>query len=127
MSDIREALARVILVNSMCPGQEYLARHEADAILAEFLVVPRSDIVGTDYGVEADAHLPPEYHLDQAVAVDEARRRGVRVLKRPRLPWSVIPLPEAVTPCSDCGYPEGRQADCLTCKGVPIPEDGEPE
>lgn len=93
MSDTtRDALAQVILVNAMCPGQERIARRVADAVLAEYLVVARADIVGTDYGVEADTHLAPEYHLDQVVAVDEARRRGVRALERPRLPWS--PLPE---------------------------------
>ena len=69
-----------------------------DALLAEFLVIPRSDIVGTDYAVEADDVQPPEYYSDRASAANVAARRGLRALERPVLPWSVIPLPAEAKP-----------------------------
>lgn len=53
MSDTREALADVFRAEyaKLSPGQYPTGRALIDAILAEFLVVPRSE-VRTEYGVE---------------------------------------------------------------------------
>lgn len=66
----------------------------AQAILAEFLVVPRSDIVGTEYALEPYPGAPLELYSDRAVVIDVGERCGLRALERPDLAWSVIPLPE---------------------------------
>jgi hypothetical protein len=94
MSDTREALARAILVNAMCPGQEYIAARVADAILAEFLVVPRDSIVGTEYGwrQERGWSVVVAHSLDAIRHWEETK--GGEAVTRPDLPWSVIPLPE---------------------------------
>jgi hypothetical protein len=101
MSDIREALAHAILVNAMCPGQEYIATRVADAILAEFLVVPRSDIVGTEYGISDQTNTDVQFVGRRAEAIEGARWRRrfpgtseACAHERPVLPWSPIPLPE---------------------------------
>ena len=80
----------------------------ADAILAEFLVVSRDSIVGTEYAAQwADpGHEPrtlPESGKEAALA-DAAHFRRVqqnkglpvnaRAVERPVPPWSVIPLPD---------------------------------
>lgn len=69
-----------------------------DAILATHLVVPRSDIVGTEYGIrytseDGKASTWPSKATSRAEVV-ELRQPGVTVLERPVLPWSPIPLPE---------------------------------
>jgi hypothetical protein len=80
-----------------CGGEAGYALHLADLINAEFLVVPRSDIVGTEYGWRHpnEPFAEPCYH--DALTEPDARRLAGRkgeALQRPILPWSPIPLPE---------------------------------
>ncbi len=91
---IRGALARTIVRTVMCQGQEYIALRAVDAILAEFLVISRSDVVGTEYGWRNSLsdQVCPRGERDWALLT--ARKRGGEAVERPRLPWSVIPLPE---------------------------------
>jgi hypothetical protein len=86
------------------------ARHVADLIAAEFLVVARSDIVGTEYGWQCTTvdGLPKAKQRvpgGRESAIRDARRvrrnqeaeglaPDVELLSRPVLPWSVTPLPE---------------------------------
>ena len=116
MSDIRKALAQLL---------DGYATHLADLIEAEFLVVPRSGVVKTEYGWRrspSDTNVGPR--KDREAAVFTAENRGGEAVERPSVPWSVIPR-AAVAPCSDCGLPDGRQDVCRTCHGRPIPEGGE--
>lgn len=77
--------------------------------LDEFLIIPRSDIVGTEYGVryseyaEAPAVVREDFTLEEAASLvrsirwrQEANRRtpNAELLSRFNPPWSVIPLPE---------------------------------
>lgn len=122
----REALARSLAYTrrGVCAKVNDSDRIQADALLEDFLIVPRSEIEGTDYSAES---APGEYlmlYSDRAVAVNDAATRGVQAFERLRLPWTPI-TEDPVEPCSDCGLPYGRQADCRTCKGVPILEDGD--
>lgn len=103
----------------------------AKALEARYLVVPRSDIVGTEYGWRfAELGMPEETWLaeDRSAAVgvvrslqrEQARdpipRPGPQLLERPRLAWSVIPLPE-----------DGDGVTTSTPHGFSAqPEDGEP-
>lgn len=117
----REALAR--LLEEWGAGED--CGRCADAILAEFLVVPRSEMTN-EYGVEYRTVI--DDHIRSAeVARDRVNRvYGGKATACSREvwtgPWS--PLPDT-SPCPDCGYPEGRQADCGTCHGVPLPENGD--
>lgn len=110
MSDPREALMRLLsqhppeVANGWfgCAGchmsfgdaAAYAEHLAADVIEPEFLVVPRSDIVGIDYYVEASSIRPPGVWTDRATAVSQAADRGVEVRERPRLAWTPI-RPEA--------------------------------
>lgn len=81
------------------------AVHLAEVIAAGFLVVPRSEITGTEYGYQ---HLPDsgvfvrqsaELVRGRVTEIREAQqRRGIEplavALSRPILPWS--PLPEGM-------------------------------
>lgn len=108
MSDTtRDALAQVILVNAMCPGQERIARRVADAVLAEYLVVARADIVDYSYAVRSTVagevwyvHEHPD--RDRVTAAVEAVRNAqtavhgisdAEVVSRPILPWTPDPTP----------------------------------
>lgn len=89
------------------PNAEAWSEHLAELISREHLVVPRSDIVGTEYGYR---YQDPKYSAEtystqgsrtQAIEVAENIRSGqIRkgndvnavALERPVLPWSVIPL-----------------------------------
>jgi hypothetical protein len=96
MSDTREALARKLGKARAGATWQLSAQALADEILAEFLVVPRSE-VSIEYGVQYGSFV----HGD-VVSADAARRRAVKVFEQPadaarqRLvwagPWS--PLPE---------------------------------
>lgn len=83
----------------------------ADAILATHLVVPRSDIVATEYGVRQYRHDRAGWHVERASSRDGAvaaaqhehydddfeGRPRTQAVERPLIPtppWSVIPLPE---------------------------------
>jgi hypothetical protein len=73
-----------------------------DALLATYLVIPRSDIVGTEYGWRAspDGNVRPRPSRDAAFeAVAHVRASGgvwahSEAVQHPVLPWSVIPLPK---------------------------------
>lgn len=81
------------------------AAHLAAAVDPEFLVVPRSDIVGTEYSWQHE-YMPGQWMTkypagspDQARAMAAARlychdSGDTRAVARPVLPWSPIPLPE---------------------------------
>lgn len=109
MSDTtRDALAKLIdqlLGDGDTAVREFMARQTADAIVERFLVVPRSDIVGTEYAVRhiaSDGHEAEYSRASRLWAVEDARawhldlNSGGRMdaIERPVLPWSVIPLPE---------------------------------
>ncbi|KIA63027.1 hypothetical protein FG87_21935 [Nocardia vulneris] len=111
-------------------GETYIsisswAWHVAEAVEAEHLVIPRSDIV-TEYGVQT--HWTDTTLVEVCRSEDVARYRSERIWSgRPVVsretwssPWTPHPAEPAPVRCSDCGYPEGRQPDCDTCKGVPI-------
>lgn len=69
-------------------------QHAADVLLEEYLVVPRSDIVSTEYGMRySDGVVFGNRDRGRAVRVAE-RLHEVEAVQRPLLPWSVIPLPE---------------------------------
>ncbi|WP_280389857.1 hypothetical protein [Nocardia wallacei] len=101
MSDVREALIRAIVRSSMCPGQDYLAAREADALLSEFLIVPRSDIRSWEYGVRSTigGHVDDSYvspgRASAAKFVSRRREAQIRLwgssdaalIRRPILPW----------------------------------------
>lgn len=82
----------------------------ADAILAEFLVVPRSEIVGTEYGWQylLNGQWQTVSTEDRQQAIDNAAYQRdsegaewaapARAVERPIPPWSVIPLPESGGP-----------------------------
>lgn len=78
---------------SRCPDCDRVVDGYADAILAEFLVVPRSDIVGTEY-----AYSPAPGHVltpdDRDPVVWMASHRGGAVVLRPVVAWQPSPLPE---------------------------------
>lgn len=72
-----------------------------DAILAEFLVVPRSEIVGTEYGWRSgpDANVRDAPTRDQAIRQAARARAAGGVWSNSEavehvIAWSVIPLPE---------------------------------
>lgn len=106
MSDTtRESIARLFM-DWGCDDES--AHQCVGQLLAEFLVIPRSAVVGTEYGWRfAELGMPEETWLaeDRSAAVgvvrslqrEQARdpifRPGPQLLERPRLPWSVIPLP----------------------------------
>jgi hypothetical protein len=108
--DTREALAQLLArsrrgVTARVNDNDL---HQADDVLAEFLVVPRSDIQGIQYGWRNFDEHGGEWVwtcASREVAVADAssarrrdRARGrdpkAEALERPILPWSVIPLPE---------------------------------
>lgn len=112
MSDPREALVQAMLgydANGCTevPTARGWAEHVANSVLAEFLVVPLSDIVGTEYGYR---FKEPKYSertqstgswRDEAIEVvaylrNEQTRLGhdlnAEALSRPLLRWSPIPL-----------------------------------
>lgn len=89
------------------------ADHLTEQLLAEFLVVPRSDIVGTQYGwryaeraeLDEPLEIPVATRLDVAIAavrhIQQSRELtgwtgmpAPELLARPILSWSIIPLPE---------------------------------
>lgn len=121
MSDIRDVLAQIAAeaIYTQAWGQppsndeeRWAWRADAfaavDAILATYLTIPRSDIVGTEYGwrySEAGQQARTWIAPDRDIATREAywlRSRQIEMgrvpdaepLSRPVLPWSVIPLPE---------------------------------
>lgn len=125
MTDTREALARVISDHQLtgrisigcaaCPGLEFMtavdhAEHLADMIAEQFLVVARSDIVGTEYGwqcttVDGLPKAKQKVPGGREAAIRDVRRvrrnqeaeglaPDVELLSRPVLPWSVTPLSE---------------------------------
>jgi hypothetical protein len=80
-------------------------RRQAHEILAQFLVVPRSDVIGTEYGWRyADpGREPRSYVADRETAIEAAvdarmlqRDRGLPVnaeaLERPVLAWVPIEI-----------------------------------
>lgn len=81
-------------------------REQADALLAEFLVVPRSDIQGYEYAHQYSSPVGgvwtyPADSREHVLGKVAHRRNGdprpevtYTALERPILPWSVIPLPE---------------------------------
>lgn len=106
MSDPQQALLKLIYAHEeamvhgvigcwSCPdrtfeGHSEFAAHVAELIGAEFLVVPRSDIDGTEYGWRAwpgDQVCP---RRDRASALLTAQNRGAEAVERPALPWSPI-------------------------------------
>ena len=108
MSDQREALARLIYdhekIGRGCiscserPGAESMsghqyAEHVAELIAAEFLIVPRKDIEGVEYGWRKYPEHP-EIPILAADSLEVARRladtRG-DVWERPALPWTPTP------------------------------------
>lgn len=93
MADPRESIAR-LLMDWGCDDES--AGQCVSQLLAEFLVVPRSDIVGTEYGWVHDIHGERCEHTD--LSKEDALRLAGRMgeaIERPVLPWSSpIPLPE---------------------------------
>lgn len=67
------------------------AGHLAEQLIAEFLVIPRSD---TEYGWRngPSGQVCPRGERDWALLT--AHKRGGEAVERPALPWSVIPVPE---------------------------------
>lgn len=109
----REAVARFVESHALyrntigkvlctaCRGRHWddfdgYAAHLVDALLSEYLVVPRSEIAGTEYGWR---HLWKGRQCEHVSAsFAEARRlaeaNDVPILQRPVLPWSVIQTAE---------------------------------
>jgi hypothetical protein len=124
MSTTKEALASLIYEHERtgrscigcraCPDREFMnglehAEHVAELIAAELLVVPCSDIVGTEYGWRyAEEGQPPttwkvpegedlavrEVRHIRRVQREQGKAQNAELLSRPVLPWSVTPLPE---------------------------------
>lgn len=102
MSDpTREALERLFRQYGLDGVEDRLA----EDVLAEFLVVPRADIVGTEYGYRSSDEDLACLTDDRKDAINGAlgRRQWQRdamfqptaeAVERPSLPWSPIPLPE---------------------------------
>ncbi|WP_280465976.1 hypothetical protein [Nocardia brasiliensis] len=147
MSDTREALKDVFRAEyaKLPPGEYPTGRALIDAILAEFLVIPRSEITGTEYGwrtvgrgvMKVDSR---DEAIETARGIRELRRgRGephdVEAIERPALPWSVIPLPECPSIAMDVGHAWQADVDtppgvvgCAVCPATtqwPLPEDGD--
>lgn len=124
-------------------------RHQAGAILAEFLVVPRSDIVGTEYGWRRAPDCIAHLTETRAEAIESAMNlrpagpawsRAEAVERSAVLPWSPIPLPEDGQPCETCGgtgnvacWSPGGPCPalppceaCGPCASCTAPKDGEP-
>lgn len=112
----------------------------ADAVLAKYTLIegplePNPPwLGGMEYGVRENGVVYPA--RDQYHARGEAERRrwatkhrtppvNVEAVQREVLPFARpwMPVPDPKSSCSDCGYPEGRQGDCFTCHGRPIPEE----
>lgn len=128
MPDTREALAQLLINELVFPQRAYLL---TDAILTEFLVVPRSDIVSTEYGTRySDGDVFGNQDRGRVVRLAE-RLHGVEAVQRPLLPWSVIPLPEDGEPTpADAKAEEDTTVRCDRCEelgaycGHPLPEGG---
>jgi hypothetical protein len=129
------------------------AVHINALIAAEYLVVPRSDIVGTEYGMrytseEGRTNTWSSNTANRAETIRLAESDGsgrVAAMERPILPWSPIPLPED-TPtvespkcpnpaCRNGELPPPRElqgyAEMILCPDCnprpPLPEDGDTE
>jgi len=87
----------------------HLGRRQADAVLAEFLVVPRSDIQSTEYSYRHRLPASGQWcsHLERSRAEALSAAGSVptgetewgtteaEALERPVLPWT--PIPEGLT------------------------------
>ncbi|WP_306365475.1 hypothetical protein [Nocardia sp. CC227C] len=76
----------------------------ADAVLAEFLVVPRSEVDGFEYGWRARPGDRVHPRDDRDAALLTAQRRGGEGVERAALAWT--PLPDKL--CDGCGSTETR-------------------
>jgi hypothetical protein len=98
MADIREALAQLLWEH--IDFREDDVAGAPDAILAEFLVIPRTEVT-TEYGVVGRNGILVERN---ALRAEVARHRAVHIWALPLEaasyrqlwagPWSPIPLPE---------------------------------
>ncbi|WP_227979945.1 hypothetical protein [Nocardia spumae] len=91
MSDTREALARSLARSrrGITAKVNDNDRNQADAILAEFLVVPRTDI-GVEYGWRTDGDDTAQRSSSRCMAAFHAEDTGGEVVCRPELPWELI-------------------------------------
>jgi hypothetical protein len=146
MNDTREALTRLISeavavaaetspgINPECDGQIVIDWHHGlpdfvAALNALALVIPRSDIVGTEYGwrQERGWSVVVAHSLDAIRHWEETK--GGEAVTRPDLPWAVIPLPEPVEyvggcTCDSPGGEFGHRTGC-GYEPAPLPENGE--
>lgn len=105
MSDQREALVQAI-VHATEANWDIAEGHAglsalADALLAEFLIVPRSDIQGYEYGVRSTRGGTRAFVARDSAVVFLAKRREAQirvvgssdaeVVERPILPWAPSP------------------------------------
>ncbi|MEV6555894.1 hypothetical protein AB0M22_09270 [Nocardia sp. NPDC051756] len=161
MSDIRDEIAEVLYKRgAYCGDCDYETRRcrecdrvlegYADAILAEFLVIPHSDLLGTRYGCEwtHEGQLRRDHAHSEGRAVALAlemraqqRKKGQPVtavpVSAPIPPWTELPLPGARCPSIEINGAHAWQADVDTPPGVvgcavcpatttwPLPEDGD--
>lgn len=101
MSDPREALVQAMLsydANGLTevPSARGWAEHVAAAVLREFLVVPRSDIMGMEYGWRLDADDGVQPNSAPMWALADAELNGGEAVERPVLQWTPIRPGEAL-------------------------------
>lgn len=66
------------------------AGHLADVMAAEFLVVPRSDITGTEYGWRFADDDGARRSSERMWALADAELNGGQAVERPSPPWTPI-------------------------------------
>ncbi|MFJ4653786.1 hypothetical protein ACIP5Y_21175 [Nocardia sp. NPDC088792] len=83
------------LCGAYVEGQHGYTAHLAGVIEAEFLVVPRSDVIGTEYGWRLSGDEGPQRNSERMWALADAEINAGEAVQRPALAW----LP--ITPVSE--------------------------
>lgn len=124
MSDIREMLAKSLAHSrrGVCARVSEGDRAQADDLLAVYLVVPRAEITGIEYGWRDLADPSRTVTCDGATrdwavgAAQAAERnsdvgRRAEPVERPAMPWSTIETAGTDSPITDAEYGCGYEWD----------------